>query len=79
MSQPQKKRYTDPSSEKVFPHKHCSTCMKMVPEFGDGYCSAQCRGYEKQKSGKTKKKWILWIGAGAAIAIVFVVILSQGR
>ncbi len=76
MSQPQKKRYADASSEKILPHKHCSTCSKMVPEFGDGYCSAQCRGYEKQKSGKTKKKWLMWIVGGASIAIVFVIVLS---
>lgn len=76
MSQPQKKRYADPSAEKVFPHKHCSTCSKMIPEYSDGYCSARCRGYEKQKSGNQKKKWLLWIIGGAAIAIVFVVVLS---
>ena len=58
MSQPQKKRYADASAEKILPHKHCSTCSKMVPEFGDGYCSAQCRGFEKQKSGKKRMKMV---------------------
>jgi predicted nucleic acid-binding Zn ribbon protein len=79
MSQPQKKRYADPAAEKVFPHKHCSTCTKMVPEYSDGYCSTQCRGFEKRKSTRDKKKWLMWIIGGAAIAIVFVVVLTQGQ
>ncbi|MBN2154059.1 MAG: DUF2116 family Zn-ribbon domain-containing protein [Candidatus Lokiarchaeota archaeon] len=74
-----RKRYADASAEKIFPHKHCSTCSKIVPEFGDGYCSAQCRGYEKQKSSKDKRKWLTWIIVGVTIAFVFVLVLVLGN
>ncbi len=79
MSQPQKKRYADTSSEKIFPHKHCGICSKMIPEFGDGYCSAQCRDYDKQKSSKSKKKWLIWITVGVSIAFVLILTLTLGR
>nr|MDO8086290.1 DUF2116 family Zn-ribbon domain-containing protein [Candidatus Sigynarchaeum springense] len=79
MSKPQKKRYSDAMAEKIFPHKHCSICTKMIPEFGDGYCSAQCRGYDKQKSQKDKRKWLIWIIAGVSIAFVLILMLTLGR
>jgi predicted nucleic acid-binding Zn ribbon protein len=75
MSTQQKKRFIDPMQEKVFPHKHCSVCTKMVPEYSDGYCSARCRVFEKPKDTKNTRRWLWWIIGGAAIAIVFVILI----
>jgi len=67
------------SEEKVFPHKHCARCDKMVPEFSDGYCSNACRGISNVKTSRSKKRMIGWIGIGAALAIVVVILLVLPR
>ncbi len=71
---PPKKKYATPE-EKIFPHKHCSVCNKMVPEYSDGYCSAKCRGFEKRKEKRGKKKWVIWLIGGALIAVLLIVVL----
>lgn len=71
------KKYTRGETDKIFPHKHCSRCSKMVPEFGDGYCSNECRHFGKRKEKGDKRKLIKTIGTigatAGALIILFVV------
>ena len=76
MSTTSKKKFANASEEKIFPHKHCGRCEKMVPEFSDGYCSNKCRGIDTVKSTHQKKRLRGWIGIGAALAIVVVILLT---
>jgi len=79
MSTAPRKKHTSPSEEKIFPHKHCARCDKMVPEFSDGYCSNKCRGIDTTKTSRSKKRMIGWIGIGAALAIIVVLLLLVVR
>jgi predicted nucleic acid-binding Zn ribbon protein len=75
MSTSQKKKYANAGQEKIFPHKHCGTCNKIIPEYADGYCSAECRNRTMKKEKPNKKKIIrtLLIVGGAVGALLFVI------
>ncbi|MHA1370292.1 MAG: DUF2116 family Zn-ribbon domain-containing protein [Promethearchaeota archaeon] len=60
--------------EKIFPHRHCSICFKMIPEYSDGYCSKECRTYGTKKD-KLDKKSIIKRVASYAIVVGLMLIL----
>lgn len=71
---PRKKYGTGKKSDKIFAHKHCNVCGRMVPEWGDGFCSTRCRDYGTNKGKSSKKKLIRNI-VSIAIVIVAVIVL----
>ncbi|MBD3187796.1 DUF2116 family Zn-ribbon domain-containing protein [Candidatus Bathyarchaeota archaeon] len=63
--------------ERVFPHRHCSICFKMIPEFSDGYCSYECRNYKKMRKKVRYKKILKYIlSYGVIIVLVLVLFLA---
>lgn len=75
MSSASRKKFTSDLGEKIFPHKHCAKCEKMVPEYSDGFCSNNCRGIDKVKTKHQKKRMITWIGVGGALALIVILLL----
>ncbi|MHA1749798.1 MAG: DUF2116 family Zn-ribbon domain-containing protein [Promethearchaeota archaeon] len=62
--------------DKVFPHKHCIICDKIIPEFSDGYCSDACRNYKKiNKKNRNKKAAKLILSYGIIFALIIIMII----
>ncbi|MHA1683398.1 MAG: DUF2116 family Zn-ribbon domain-containing protein [Promethearchaeota archaeon] len=75
MSSTQKK-YAGTKKERVFPHRHCSICFKLIPEFSDGYCSQECRNYKRNRRRGRKGKIMKFIlSYGIIIALVAIMFL----
>ncbi len=70
-----KRKYTGVPEDKVFQHKHCVTCNKMVPEFGDGYCSNECRNFGKRRDKMDKKKIFSYIGSIGVVVVMVIVLI----